>query len=285
MWMHVFTVSDCRYSTAVVSAVLYVPRAVKDSAFRLQLLSGRRLICVRGRAETSEWTTPPASLLDDTSSSVSAVREGSTWTGNNESHDLIVTADCHSHQSHTHTHTHSLRASRSACVRQQRWRSRLSRCVRWARWRESRSSPPDRRLLQDRSNSRTEGRQWSEPPAGRRGGGNRWNKTKMSCHVYRQKTEDFLLRASRLSAVRPQACNRSVVREAAWQSEEVSALKPPRPPPSTSCVSWGLQETSNTQSLWSADAIPPERERCMSITITCVLWVLSTGIMGNVGND
>ena len=180
-----------------------------------------------------------------------------------------------------HISSHSLRASRSACVRQQRWRSRLSRCVRWARWRESRSSPPDRLLLQDRSNSRTEGRQWSEPPAGQGGGATDGIKPSLSCHIYPQKTEDFLLRASRLSAVRPQACSRSVVREAAWQSEEVSALKPP---PSTSCVSWGLQETSNTQSLWSADTIPPERERCMSIIITNVLWVLSTGIMGNVGN-
>lgn len=68
-----------------------------DSSFRLQLLSGRRLICVRGRAETSGLTTPPTSLLEETSNSVSAVREGSAWTRETESQD-----DC---RLHTHTHT------------------------------------------------------------------------------------------------------------------------------------------------------------------------------------
>jgi len=65
-----------------------------------------------------------------------------------------------------------------------------------------------------------------------------------------------LPRASRQSAVRPQACSRSVVRETVWEREAARSVKPPA---STSCVSRGLQETSSTQSLGRTATIPPER--------------------------
>lgn len=89
-------------SLIVVLLVACVPKAVKDSWFKLQLLSGRRLIFVSGRTETSEFTMPPTSLLEETSSSINAVRDESTWTGEKESHDCCK--DTQVQFSHTHTH-------------------------------------------------------------------------------------------------------------------------------------------------------------------------------------
>lgn len=151
---------------------------------------------------------------------------------------------------HTHAQRHSLSASRSAQVRQDMWRSRLSRCVRWARSEVSWSNPPDKPLLQDTSNSRSDVREQRELPVWGRCLGERYT------HNNTQLTAVHLLpRSFRWSVLRPQSCSRKVVREVALERAAAMSLKHP---PSTSCVSWGLEEMSRTQSLGWAHRAPPK---------------------------
>lgn len=123
----------------------FLPRTWHADVLKAQLFSGSLNIWWRGRACRRSWRVLPTLLLEETSSSLSSLRDGATWTV--ENHLNNANKYCNIFKQ-----LFSLpKANRSSFVKQHKCKSRLLRFLRSVRLVASEVKPPLASLLQDRS--------------------------------------------------------------------------------------------------------------------------------------